>query len=91
MTPKDTAHRIANDILDRKGIGNEFEQIDAQIQSEILAYWTELIEEAVAAERDSWKDRIAERNHLIEMLLTLDAIKESRKEIMAKLEAIRGA
>ena len=40
---QDAAQAIADDILGRSGLGNEWHQIDRQTQEEILESWTELI------------------------------------------------
>lgn len=39
------AEMIAEDIGGRCGLGNEWEQIDSDIQAEILETWTRIIEE----------------------------------------------
>jgi hypothetical protein len=36
--------RIVSDITGRSGLGNEWEQIDEEIQEEIMAEWLEIIE-----------------------------------------------
>lgn len=38
------AEMIADDIGDRCGLGNEWEQIDSETQSEILETWTRIVE-----------------------------------------------
>jgi len=38
---------IINDISNRRGIGNEFDEIDADIQDEIVEKWLKLIENHV--------------------------------------------
>ena len=40
---KRIAYRIECDILDRKGINNEFEQIDKKTQKEIRREWVRII------------------------------------------------
>ena len=37
------ANQIAYDIIGRKGVGDEFEQIDDDIQTEIIEGWVEII------------------------------------------------
>jgi len=34
---------IVEDISDRRGIGNEFEQIDADIKAELITEWEEIV------------------------------------------------
>jgi hypothetical protein len=50
-TARDTARKIVDDIAadikDRKGIGNEFEEIDEDIQREMLLSWVNLAEEHI--------------------------------------------
>ena len=43
----DVVEGIVDDILSRKGIGNEWEMIDEDIQEEIKAEWVVLIKRAV--------------------------------------------
>lgn len=37
------ARKIAADISDRRGIGQEFQQIDADIRKEIMLQWAQII------------------------------------------------
>lgn len=44
---KNAVDGIVNDILDRRGLGNEWEAIDKAIQKEIREAWATIIDEAV--------------------------------------------
>jgi hypothetical protein len=41
------ANLIMKDILGRKGIGNEMEQVDSDTQREILTEWETIIEKTI--------------------------------------------
>lgn len=41
---KRVVFKIINDITDRRGIGNEFENIDDEIQEEIVDDWIKFVE-----------------------------------------------
>lgn len=36
--------KIVSDLKGRKGIGDEFDQIDSDIQEEILQHWTAIVD-----------------------------------------------
>lgn len=41
---KNAVFKIVNDISDRKGLGNEWEEIDEGIQEEIIETWINILE-----------------------------------------------
>jgi hypothetical protein len=50
MTPvqaRKAAERIAEDLLDRSGLGNAWEDVDPDVQEEILEHWTNIIFETL--------------------------------------------
>ena len=44
MTAREIAEEIVRDLSRRKGIGNEWDMIDPDIQEEIIETWTAIIE-----------------------------------------------
>lgn len=56
MTALEAAKQIERDVRSRKGLGNEFEEIDPEIQEEIVAEWAEIIQAALDQEsRESFR------------------------------------
>lgn len=43
-TPEDAVHEIIDDLSDRRGLGQEWDQIDEDIQQEIMNKWMDIIE-----------------------------------------------
>lgn len=45
-----TVYRIIEDLRDRRGLGDEWDQIDADIQEGIYEEWCNIVKEALAEE-----------------------------------------
>lgn len=44
---REIVFKIIHDLSDRSGIANEFDQIDAEIQDEIIDTWIECVESSL--------------------------------------------
>jgi hypothetical protein len=44
---RDAVADIAADLADRRGLGDEWDQLDAQMQHDIMDEWVEIIERAL--------------------------------------------
>lgn len=49
---RDAVRKIVADLSDRRGLRQEWEQIDRDIQKEIRSMWEQIIHEAIVLDRD---------------------------------------
>jgi len=48
-TSKQTAQQIAGDISNRRGLGDEWDMLDDEVQSQIIEVWAGLIDATIEA------------------------------------------
>ena len=67
-------NNIIDDIGDRRGIGDEFESIDDDIQDEIRSSWNQIVLNGLSKLGDEIPDDISElsRNQSLELLYSYD-------------------